>query len=166
MADYKRLAALKTLCSLIEQEVGIKAYRGRQVVGTDIPLPFVVINEAIRAGDSRTVEEEARNNRFDRVDFLLSGYVKPNSVENPMDTAYEWIAKIEQAFTKIHEVNPTNGEPKYPKWYNLGNLVTKFVYNAPVAHNPPNEVQSNSYFYIYFSFHVGYDARNPYQSDN
>ena len=54
MADYKRLAALKTLGRLIEQEVGIKVYRGRQVVGTDIPLPFVVINEAITNGRRRS----------------------------------------------------------------------------------------------------------------
>lgn len=160
--EYVRLAALKRLCVLLERETGLKVYRGRQVVGTDIPTPFLIINEAIRSGETKQVADEGRTTRNDRVDFLLSGYVDCESVLNPIDTSYEWIAKIEKAFNKIHARKKSNGNAAYPEWFNLGGLITSFNYEAPVAHNPPDEVQSKSYFYFYFSFNVAYDNSDPY----
>lgn len=161
MKEHIRLRALKKLCDLLEQEVGIKVYRGRQVVGKDIPMPFLVINETIRAGDTRqTSSGMARN---DRVDFLLSGYIDGESITHPIDACYDWIAKIEQAFSKILAQKESSGSPRYPEWYLLGHLISSFKYDAPVAHNPPDEVQSKSYFYFYFSFEVAYQSADPYR---
>lgn len=165
MKEHIRLRALKRLCELLERETRLKVYRGRQVVGRDIPMPFLVINETIRSGDTRQVADEGRTTRNDRIDFLLSGYTDSESVGNPIDVSYEWIAKIEMAFNKIHSIKRKNGNPEYHEWYNLGGLVTDFNYEAPVAHNPPDEVQSKSYFYFYFSFKVAYDNADPYRED-
>lgn len=71
MKEHIRLSVLKHICELLESELGIKVYRGRQVVGKDIPTPFLVINETIRSGDTtQTFGKMARN---DRVDCLLVG---------------------------------------------------------------------------------------------
>ena len=165
MKEHIRLRALKRLCELLEQETGLKVYRGRQVVGRDIPMPFLVINETIRSGDTRQVADEGRTTRNDSIDFLLSGYTDATSVTHPIDVSYEWIAKIEKAFNKIHNIKRKNGNPEYPEWYNLSGLITDFNYEAPVAHNPPDEVQSKAYFYFYFSFKVAYDNADPYRED-
>lgn len=165
MKEHIRLRALKRLCELLERETGLKVYRGRQVVGRDIPMPFLVINETIRSGDTTSVADEGRTTRHDRVDFLLSGYADMESVLHPIDVSYGWIAKIEKAFSKIHKINRKNGNAAYPEWYNLAGLITDFKYESPVAHNPPDEVQSKSYFYFYFSFKVAYDNEDPYRED-
>lgn len=162
MKEHIRLRALKKVCELLERETGMRVYRGRQVVGADIPMPFLVINETIRSGD--TVQTNDRANRNDRVDFLLSGYIDCESVTHPIDICYEYIAKIEQAFYKIYALN-SRGNPQDPEFFMLGNLVSDFKYDAPVAHNPPNEVQSKSYFYLYFSFWVAYNCANPSGDD-
>lgn len=158
--EHIRLRALKKLCALLEAELGIKVYRGRQVVGKDIPMPYLVINETIRSGDTtQTFGQMARN---DRVDFLMTGYLDNESVTHPIDIAYDYIAKIEEAFAKIFELN-SNGNARYPEHYLLGMTVSKFEYQSPVAHNPPDEVQSKVYFYFYFSFWVAYHCKDPYR---
>lgn len=163
MKDHIRLTALKKLCALLEQETGVRVYRGRQVIGADVTLPCIVINETIRAGTSNTGADEGKTVRNDRVDLLLSGYVDVENVEHPIDVSYEQIVKIERAFNKIHAIDGGRfGGAKYKEWYNLGGLVSNFKYDAPVCHNPPDEVQSKSYFYIYFSFSVAYDNANPH----
>lgn len=162
MKEHIRLRALKKVCELLERETGMRVYRGRQVVGADIPMPFLVINETIRSGD--TVQTNDRTHRNDRVDFLLSGYIDIDSVTHPIDICYEYIAKIEQALNKIHATTKM-GNPQDHEFYMLGGLVSDFKYEAPVAHNPPNEVQSKSYFYLYFSFWVAYNSANPYGDD-
>ena len=96
MKEHIRLSVLKHICELLESELGIKVYRGRQVVGKDIPVPFLVINETIRSGDTtQTFGKMARN---DRVDCLLVGYVDADSVSHPIAVSYDFIGKIEQAF--------------------------------------------------------------------
>ncbi len=160
MATHIRLQALKKLCELLETEVGCKVYRGRQVVGVDITRPFLNITEAIRSGD--TIQTGSRTTRNDRVDFLLAGYIDTSGVANPIDNAYEIIGKIEQAFNKI-QANDRIGNPEYPEWYLLGKTVTRFNYEAPIAHNPPDEVQSTAYFYVQFSIYTAYDTANPFR---
>lgn len=159
MAEHIRLQALKKLCVLLEAETGMQVFRGRQVVGNDVKMPFLVINETIRSGD--TIQTAHRTLRNDRTDFLLSGYIDMRDVKHPIDIAYGYVAKIEQAFSKIYAVKGSFAKPAYPEWYNLGGLVTNFNYLAPVCHNPPDEAQSKVYFYFYFNFHVAYDSADP-----
>lgn len=163
MKEHIRLRALKKVCELLERETGLKVYRGRQVIGTNAPVPCLIINETIRSGD--TTQDNTRLERNDRVDFLLSGYIDNENVSHPIDISYDLIAKIEIAFSKIHAVKPQNGNPQFPEWYQLGGLAHDFKYDAPVAHNPPDEVQSKSYFYFYFSYWVTYKASDPYRTD-
>ena len=160
MKEHIRLSVLKHICELLESELGIKVYRGRQVVGKDIPTPFLVINETIRSGDTaQTFGKMARN---DRVDCLLVGYVDADSVSHPIDVSYDFIGKIEQAFSKIFELNGS-GNSVYPEHYLLGKKVSDFEYQSPVAHNPHDDVQSKSYFYFYFSFWVAYKSNDPFR---
>ena len=77
------LTALKKLCALLEQETGVRVYRGRQVIGADVTLPCIIINETIRAGNSNTGADEGKTIRNDRVDFLLSGYVDVKMLNTP-----------------------------------------------------------------------------------
>lgn len=158
--DHVRLAAMKKLCDLIESETGMKCFRGRQVLGTDIKAPFVNLVEAIRSGD--TVQTNNQNYRNDRVDFLLSGYVDTKNVENPIDEAYYYMGRVEEALHKVTALSERSGSAKYPEWYNLGNTVSSFNYLAPVCHSPSDEVHGKSYFYIYLNFHVAYTPDNPY----
>ena len=159
MAEHIRLQALKKLCELLETETGLQVFRGRQVVGTDIKMPFLVINETIRSGD--TTQAAHRTLRNDRTDFLLSGYIDMKDVKHPIDVAYQYVMAIEKAFNKIQAIKQSNGNPVYKEWYNLGGLITNFNYLAPVCHNPPDEAQSKVYFYFYFSFNVAYDSSDP-----
>lgn len=159
MADHVRLQALKKLCELLENETGLKVYRGRQVVGADIPLPFLNISESIRNGQTHTTSDNIARN--DRVDFLLSGYADTKSVTHPIDAAYEQLVKIETAFSKIFAKNLRTGNPLYKEWYNLGGLVSNFEYHPPVCHNPADDVHNKAYFYVFFSFNTAYDSSNP-----
>lgn len=159
MTDHVRLQALKRLCELITNETGYKVYRGRQVVGKDIPTPFLVITETIRSGDTQTTAEGVH--RVDRVDFLLSGYIENGSVSHPIDVAYEAVAKIEAALNLVNALESRTGKPVKPEYYKLGGAVSKFQYMSPVCHNPPDDIHAQSYFYIYFSFHIAYNGLNP-----
>lgn len=82
MAEHIRLQALKKLCELLETETGLQVFRGRQVVGTDIKMPFLVINETIRSGD--TTQAAHKTLRNDRTDFLLSGYIDMKTLNIPL----------------------------------------------------------------------------------
>lgn len=161
MTDHVRLQALKKLCELIEQDTGMRAFRGRQVLGTSIKTPFVNITEAIRTGSTETAGGGLMRN--DRVDFLLSGYADVASVDNPIDIAYRHVARLEKAFSKIIQLDQW-GNPLYKEWYNLGGLISRFHYQAPVCHNPPDEPTGKAFFYIFFSLNVAYDSREPTES--
>lgn len=166
--EHIRLQALKKLCELLERETGYKVYRGRQVIGTSAKDEgtFLVINEAIRSGRYDPPPSGASMLRKDTVDFLLSGYMKTEDTFNPIDSAYEAVAKIEQAFGRVFGRNPQNGDRLDGEYYLLGGLITNFKYLSPICHNPPDAVKSDSYFYIQFSFDVAYTAFDPYQAHN
>lgn len=156
---HVRLAALRRICELIEEESGLRVFRGRQVIGKDIPKPLLNISEDIRPGSERPSSDKVV--RQDTCEYLLSGYIDNNNIEYPMDEGYECIAAIEKAFARIMGIDRKNGDPIDKENYRLGGLISAFSYFPPICHNPPDDVQSHSYFYIKFSFTVLYEASAP-----
>lgn len=167
----KRLLVVKRLCDLLEtepMEVDGKTYnmkgavwRGRNILGEEIkPLPAISVLEsprpdfAIYAG-----EDEARR---DNMTLLVTGLIESRDKYNPSDAGYWFHAAVEERLSRVADVKPGSGNPKYPEHYMLGDLLSSFDVGAPVVRPPDDKTRSCAYFFLPIRVGIATLVTEPY----
>jgi len=146
-----------------DYELGDAVFRGRIILGADVPAPALSILEAPRPDAAMDYGGEDYEARRDHLTLLIQGIVE-NDIENPTDPAYYLEAAVEHRLSRILATNPRNGSPLYQEHYNLGGLITQIEIGAPVVRPPENNVSKTAFFFLPVRVGIVGRTDDPYTS--
>lgn len=154
MSALIKLQILERLTTIL-QEIKVDAgfftdtknvYRGRNRFGDETPAPLIALLEAPRA-DVALWATEDRTVSKDSWTILVQGFA-PIDTQNPIDTAYRYLADVEKQLGKIaaQRSHGRNGG-EYPEYYMLGGLISGIEVEQAVVRPPEEGVSSTAFFY-------------------
>lgn len=136
-------------------------FRGRNLLGADLrERPMVTILEAPRP-DIAVYTGEWGDQRLDHWTLLVQG-VADDDKKNPSDPAYYLCAEVEQHLTRIIDVRPETGSPRYPDIHLLGGLITDLQIAPPVVRPPEDRVSTSAFFFLPLRLGVAVGTGQPY----
>lgn len=165
-----RLLILQRLTAIIEATtapVGAPAvslagavFRGRSLLGADIPRPAVSLLENPRPDQITFAGVDMEALRGDWV-VLVQGLAEDDK-SNPSDPAYWLAAAVEVALSRINATRGETGRPLFPDEYMLGGLLTRVDIGHPVVRPPEREISSSAYFFLPLRLGVAGLVGEPY----
>ncbi len=159
MPDSKQLAILKWITNHLETmtvddgfgyDMAGRVFRGRALLGDEMPLPSVSVLEAPRPDESPRPygHEDAR--RLEDWILLVQGWVEDDKV-NPTDPAYDLKAHVEARLAQCVAINESGlrvGKPTFPEYYRLGGLAAGVAIGPGVVSPPRQNVSAKAFFYL------------------
>lgn len=144
---------------MYSEDLQDRIFRGRAVLGADVPVPALALLEAPQPPGLSAVGYD-RTVRKSNWDLLLQGFVQDDKA-NPTDPAHVLMAKVEARLARIVAVD-SQGEPLYGSEYLLGGLINNLQIGFGVARPPDQQVSAHAFFYIPLTLDVTSDVANPY----
>lgn len=153
----RRLAVLLKLQALLETisksqgalwDMAGKVYVNRSLLGADVSdkPPCLAIIEAPR-NDFATFAGESAFNRADKWTLLIQGIVADDKTADTEQLPFFFCQDVERVLMCISEVKGS-GNPKYPAWYLLGDMISSVEVAPPVIRPPEPGVSSHAFFYL------------------
>ncbi len=139
---------------------GDQVQRGRRFFseGETVDQPLISILEATKFPEPITVAEKLL--RKSMWLLLVQGFVK-NEPVNPLDPAYDLLAKTEMRLARICKMN-RQGNGEYPGEYRLDGLIDSLVIGEGIVRPSDPQVSPSAFFYLPVAVEITRDLNNPY----
>lgn len=175
MADSKRLATVKALCTHLATEIRVangylhdlaseySVVRGRYKFDDSDPLPQISVMESpnpdrfpLRAGDQDWDSPEEKESWT----LYLQGWVEDDK-RNPTDPAYELMADVKKALAKIMRIRHDTGGPEFPSMYLLGGLINGLRWEGGTV-RPPDQNSAKAFFWMRVILEFSENLNDPF----
>lgn len=139
MPDSKRLKILKSLTTLIEEIVDFdlegKVWRGRNRVGDESQVPYIIISEQPPEQDQRVGLDQAK------MDWLIGihGFIEGDEI-HPSDTAHDLMAAVKSKLYEVVDDGGGRGSPGVN--YMLNGLITDLSHDGGMVFLPAETTKS------------------------
>jgi hypothetical protein len=131
-----------------------RVFRGRDIFGSNDPLPMVAVLEHPRAL-ARLMGGEGSTASVGQWELLIQGFVKDDR-DHPTDNAHQLAAEVVQALASAKEAYNVLG---------LGDstpCVTDMDIKRPVSRPPDGDISSVAFFFLEVTLTLSEDLENPF----